>query len=402
MRYPSVPVIMYHSIGVVDKNWIWNYLTCPWELFQGHLRLLKRMNFHTISLQQLYDYMKSGVELHPNSILLTFDDGYLDNWVFAYPLLKKYDFKGTIFVSPEFVDPQDIVRKNLEDVWNNHETFENLETRGFLSWEEMKIMESEGVIDIQSHSMTHTWYFCKDEIIDFHYPGNNKYPWLFWNALSERKTYYLNENQEHFVPYGMPIYKYGRSLGVKKYFEDKDLNQYLVNFVKKQGNNFFKEQNWKDRLFQEVYLYRSEKESNGRYETDEEQEKRFEYELIECKKILENKLKKKVDFLCWAGGAYNDNALKIAKEGGYIASTLFYNDARKKNSFGEDPSEINRIGCVSAFYWRNRFISYTGPGFFIANIRYFQCAKIYLWVMRLYKIKYLFKFAIKKFLREKT
>lgn len=42
------------------------------------------------------------------------------------------------------------MRKNLEDVWNNNEPLENLQTSGFLSWEELKIMGEEGVIDIQS------------------------------------------------------------------------------------------------------------------------------------------------------------------------------------------------------------------------------------------------------------
>ncbi len=393
-----VPIVMYHSIGIVNKNWIWSFLTCPWELFEQHLICLKKYKMHTITLQQLYEYRKNNTEIFSNHVVLTFDDGYLDSWVFAYPLLKKYGFKGTIFVNPEFVDSRDIVRKNLDDVWHRGEPIERLETDGFLSWEEMRIMESEGIIDIQSHSMSHTWYFCGDEIIDFHSHGNNKYHWLFWNAYPERKSYYMNENQEHFVPYGTPIYKHGRSLGIRRYFEDKGLTQYLVNYAKEQGNNFFNRKDWKNELFNQVRFYKSKNEVKDRYETDEEQEERFKYELIESKRILEDKIKKKVNFLCWPGGAFNDKALKIAK-GGYIASTLFYNDAKRGNTFGEDPSEINRIGCVSAFYWHSKFISYTDPVFFIANIRYFQGSKIYLWIMRLYKIKYLFKFTIKKLFR---
>ncbi len=399
MKYPTVPVIMYHNIGIVNKTWIWWHLTCPWELFKQHLIYLKRFNMHTISLQQLYNYRKNNAELPQWPIVLTFDDGYLDNWVFAYPLLKKYGFKGTIFINPEFVDPRNIVRKNLYNVWDNNEIIENLETAGFLSWEEIKIMKSEGVIDIQSHSMSHTWFFCSDKIIDFHYPGNNQYPWLSWNANPERKSYYLNENQESFVPYGTPIYKNGKSLGIKRYFEDKELNEYLVNFVKEQESDFFKRKDWRSELFYKANVYKNEKGLKGRYETDEEQKKRFEYELIESKRILESKLTKKVNFLCWAGGAYNDDALRIAKRCGYISSTLFFDDKNKRNAFGENPAEINRIGCVSAFYRRNQFISYTEPGYFMANIRYFQGVKLYLWIMRLYKIKYLLKFVFNRFFK---
>jgi len=275
--------------------------------------------------------------------VLTFDDGYLDNWVFAYPLLKKYGFKGTIFVNPEFVAPRNIVRKNLDDVWHNSEALENLEIKGFLSWEEIKIMEAEGVMDIQSHSMTHTWYFCKNEIVDFHYPGNNKYPWLFWNWSPRSKHCYLNENQEHFVPYGTPIYNYGRSLGIKRYFEDEDFAKYIVNFVKRQGNDFFKRQDCKSKLFEQINFYKSKKELRGRYETDEEQKRRFKYELIESKRILEDKLRKKINFLCWPGGAKTDLSIEMAHEASYLASTYSAYRDGGQNIFSEDFYKIYRI-----------------------------------------------------------
>lgn len=387
MKHHAVPVIMYHSIGIVNSNWIWGHLTCPWKLFQQHLKWLKRMKICSISLKQLYDYKKDNIKLPLRAIILTFDDGYLDNWVFAYPLLKKYGFKGTFFVNPEFVDTRNIVRKNLEDVWNNSKPPENLETRGFLSWEEMKIMGEGGVIDIQSHSMTHTWYFCGDEIIDFHYPGNNKYPWHFWNTFSERKSSYLTGNQEHFVPYGTPIYKHDKSLQIRRYFEDKDLNKYLVDFVKKQGSNFFNEKDWKNKLFFQINLYKSKKKLKGRYETDEEQKNRFKHELIESKKILEDKLKKKIDFLCWPGGANTDLSIKMCLEADYLAYTYSAHKNIGNNKFSEDPAKIYRIGTPSI--QRKGRIYYLGGLAFILRFFAFKgyiIPKVIQKVMRLFII----------------
>lgn len=357
-RYHAIPVIMYHSIGIVNKDWFWGHLTCPWELFENHLRWLKRTGICTISLQELYEYKKKGISVPSRAIVLTFDDGYLDNWVFAYPLLKKYGFRGTIFVNPEFVDPRKIIRKNLENVWKKDIAIEELETLGFLSWDEIKIMETEGVIDIQSHTMSHTWYFCSDEIIDFHHPGNNKYPWIFWNACPDRKSYYLKENQEHFVPYGTPIYKNGRSLGIRRYYEDNALTNHLVEFVKIQGDNFFKIKDWKDKMFSQVNYYKSQNRLKGGYETDEEQKDRFRYELVECKKILETRLKKKINFLCWPGGANSDLSVKIGFEAGYLAYTCSADVGNGKNIFSEDPSIIYRIGAPNV-QWKG-MISYLG------------------------------------------
>lgn len=364
--------------------------------------MLRNENFQTVTLQELYDYMKNGTALPEKSIVLTFDDGYLDNWVYAYPLLKKYGFKGTIYVNPEFADSRDIVRKNLEDIWYHGHSFNELETTGFLSWEEMRIMEREGIMDIQAHSMSHTWYYCEDEIVDFHCPGNRKYPWLFWNANPRRKSYYLSENQETYVPYGTPVYKSGRSLGIRRYFQDMELDEYIVKYAEKEGIEFFKRKDWKDILFKEAESYRFCKKSNGRYETDSEQDERYRYELIECKKLLEERLKKEVKFLCWAGGALNDKALKIAYEAGYISTTRYFDEPGKKNETDEDPSAINRISCESAFFLNNKFISFSEPEMLFSRIRYFQGSGIHLWIMRIYKIKYLANFFARRLFKGGT
>lgn len=345
MKSSLIPVITYHSVGIVNKKWIWRHLTCRWELFRRHLKWLKIMKFHTLSLQQLCDYKKYNVKLYKNPVVITFDDGYLDNWIFAYPLLKKFGFKGTVLVNPEFVDPRNIVRKNLDDVWNKRGDLENLEFKGFLSWPEIKIMEAEGVMDIQSHSMSHTWYFCDNKIIDFHYPGNNKYPWLFWNVSPKRKYLYLNENQEHFVPYGTPIYNHGRSLAIKRYFENDNFTKFIVDFVEKQGNDFFNKRDWKAKLFEQINFNKSQNKLKGRYETDEEQKRRFEYELIESRKILADRLGKKINFLCWPGGAKTDLSIKMSHEAGYLAFTYSAHKGEKKNIYSEDFSRIPRISA---------------------------------------------------------
>src|SRR4030042_2945185 len=136
-----VPVLMYHSVGVQNPKWIWNFLTIPLKIFEDHLRTLKTKGFNTIDLTQLYDYVGKGKSIPSNSIVLTFDDGYLDNWVYAYPLLKKYGFKGTIFVNPQFVDPTEEYRPSIEDVWAGKAREEDLISHGFLSWREMREME---------------------------------------------------------------------------------------------------------------------------------------------------------------------------------------------------------------------------------------------------------------------
>ena len=382
-RYPNVPVIMYHSVGYPRKDWIWSFVTCPLDVFfEGQMRALHRKGFNTISLQQLYGYMKEGIKLPKNPVVLTFDDGYLDNWVFAYPLLMKYGFKGTIYVNPEFVEPQNIIRKNLEDVWRGEAKIDELENIGYLSWREMKEMEKEGIMDIQSHTMTHTWYPISSKIIDFRHPGD-PYIWMTWNNNPTEKPFLQIDDEKSFN-YGDPVYQHGRAIGIRRYFPDENLKEDMISYVKeKGGKDFFGYENWREELFKVARRYKEENQVNGRYETEDEYEERVYYELRKSKEIIENKLDKEVKFLCWPGGAVTDKALKIALDVGYISSTagkdIQHERKYLRNRYGEDPSRINRMGPV--LYWDGiegfgSKIKYKNGFYFVLSLYQFQGRKI--------------------------
>ena len=338
---PKVPVIMYHSVGHPNKNWIWSFLTCPVDVFEKQIKSLFKKGFNTIGLQELYNYMKYGESLPPKPIVLTFDDGYLDNWVYAYPILKKYGFTGTIYVNPEFVDPTIEYRPNLEDVWLGKVSKNALIDKGFLSWEEMRKMEEDGIMDMQSHALTHTLYFNSDKIIDFRHPGD-KYIWIDWNEYPEKKYNYINENSPK--KYGMPVYSYGEALVVRRYFPDQELEQTLNNYVKMNGEeDFFNRPNWKEELFKLVDEYKKTHDIFDRFESKEEYEERVKNELMLSKKIVEKKFKKQVKFLCWPDGACNETTLRLSSEVGYISSTFTSKDRGGKNVFGENPVRIKRM-----------------------------------------------------------
>lgn len=339
----AVPVLMYHSVGIPNPKWIWNFLTVPYQIFEDHLRTLKTKGFNTIDLTQLYDYVGEGKPIPTNSIVLTFDDGYLDNWVFAYPILKKYGFKGTIFVNPEFVDPTKEYRLNLEDVWNGKVKEEHLKPHGFLSWRELREMEKDGVMDVQSHGMTHTWYFTSPDIIDFRHP-RDPYVWMNWNKDISRKHKYLTENQDDLLELGAPVYKHEKSLVARRYFPDASLNETVIRYVKKNGGkDFFRNKSWREQLFKSVENYKNRNILKDGYESEEEQVKRFEWELKEARTILERELNKRINFLCWPGGGYTSQSRNIANKY-YLSTTLASKDqSLNRNILGEDPKEIKRM-----------------------------------------------------------
>ena len=89
MTSPSVPILAYHSIADPHHH-LYAHLSLPLEIFERQLRYLRRHAFEAVTLRQVFEYLRDGTPLPPRAVALTFDDGYLDNWVFAFPLLKKY------------------------------------------------------------------------------------------------------------------------------------------------------------------------------------------------------------------------------------------------------------------------------------------------------------------------
>jgi peptidoglycan/xylan/chitin deacetylase (PgdA/CDA1 family) len=342
----NVSVLMYHSISD-NWQWLWGHLSCPVKVFEDHVRTLASRGFATVSLQELYEHGRYNSALPEKPIVLTFDDGYLDNWVYAFPILKRYGFKGTIFVNPDFVDPTDKIRPNLDDVAARRVAASSLDDTGFLSWAEMSAMEACGVMDIQSHAMTHTWYFSDDGIVDFHHPGD-PYPWLAWNVRPERKYLWLNEDQSLFVPLGAPVYAHDKSLVTRRYFPDPRLADFLTEQVVSLGGDaFFQRQDWRDTLLNSSSQYLSQHQLDGHWESEEQYKARVRYELGTSKDIIEANLRKRVDFLCWPGGGYNDTTECMAREVGYLAMTLSSRDPQRSRP---DPAYISRWGVPTLPY----------------------------------------------------
>ncbi|MBX4263459.1 polysaccharide deacetylase family protein [Clostridium estertheticum] len=124
----KIPILMYHSISYEKEN----ILRVPKEKFRNQMKYLKDNNYTTLTLDELYSYMKTGKDLPSKPIVITFDDGYKDNYTNAYPILKEFKLKATIFVITNTID---------------HE-------KDYLTSAEIKLMDSNN-IRIESHTSSH-------------------------------------------------------------------------------------------------------------------------------------------------------------------------------------------------------------------------------------------------------
>lgn len=98
----NIPVLLYHHIipeeDLIPYNWLNNQSVISEENFSDQMTYLHENGYYTASLDELEGFIKGELILPKNTVVITFDDGYLSNARFAYPIMKEYGFKGAIFM----------------------------------------------------------------------------------------------------------------------------------------------------------------------------------------------------------------------------------------------------------------------------------------------------------------
>ena len=162
MLYNSIPVVMYHHIAPTDRD-----LNVSPEIFESHLQTLYNKGWKTLSGEEFLFFLQHKKEKPRKCVLLTFDDGFADNYVYAYPLLKKYNMKAMLFVATDFIEDAEIKRdpfvpRTHSDAWKLAFTEQRPEV--MCTWKELEEMDKSGTFDIQSHGMSHkTPYYIQQK-----------------------------------------------------------------------------------------------------------------------------------------------------------------------------------------------------------------------------------------------
>ncbi len=141
----ELPIIGLHAIE--DK------IDIPIELstdnFDYLCRTLKQFGFETITFKDLLDYIDFGYALPEKSVIITSDDGYADLYTNAFPILKKYNYKMTVFIVTDAIKESENQR-----LTNYFDSDRNVPVRPMLIWPEIKEMDGYGC-EFLSHSANH-------------------------------------------------------------------------------------------------------------------------------------------------------------------------------------------------------------------------------------------------------
>lgn len=267
----GIPVLMYHHVNPEG-----DFINVKPRLFEAQIKYLKESGYTPLDSTELLEIL-SGARITPEKpIVITFDDGWLNNWTFAFPVLEKFGLKAVIFVVTSLIHDDGRRMRSDEGPVNGlplHRDCQRMIEAGsarevMLSWKEIREMEASGLIDIQSHTHTHKR----------------------WDKL----------------------------------YPDK-----------------------KERM---VVL--SE-------------------ELKTSKEIIEHKLSKPCNALCWPWGIYDDEYIEAAKAAGY---NLLFTTEKGANTSASEPWRIKRlvIGNIGTFALRKKLFIFSREWLSRVYLKYFK------------------------------
>ena len=156
---PNVPVLMYHHVHPAG-----GMIAVTPEVFEQQIAGLARAGYTSLSAQQFADYLAGGT-VPEKSVLITFDDGYLNNWTYAHPVLQRYGMKAILFLITGWLGQGDVRPYEGQGLpvphSPDHHESKRLVAAGrtdevMLRWSEVRAMLAAGTFEVHSHTHTHT------------------------------------------------------------------------------------------------------------------------------------------------------------------------------------------------------------------------------------------------------
>jgi peptidoglycan/xylan/chitin deacetylase (PgdA/CDA1 family) len=154
----GIPALMYHHVNPAGSS-----INVTPGNFDRQMRFLKENGYQTLHTGEFLDVINGQRQIPKKAVIITFDDGWLDNWIYAFPILKKYGLKAVVFVITSLIADKGKRQRTDEGTPSglpSHKECRKMIEAGLasevmLSWEELREMENSGLVDVQSHTHAH-------------------------------------------------------------------------------------------------------------------------------------------------------------------------------------------------------------------------------------------------------
>ncbi|MFV0497094.1 MAG: polysaccharide deacetylase family protein [Candidatus Fimivivens sp.] len=133
----ELPIIMYHSV-LKDKSLAGSYTVSP-ETIESDFAYIKAHGYTTMFVSELADAVLKGQALPEKPIIITFDDGYLNNMTYVLPLLEKYDMRAVVSVVGSYSECY-AQKPDPNPAY------------AYLCWKDINVLSDSGRFEIGNHS----------------------------------------------------------------------------------------------------------------------------------------------------------------------------------------------------------------------------------------------------------
>lgn len=169
----AIPVLMYHHVSPNP-----GLVTVSPETFQAQMRHLSEAGYTTLAAADFLELLQGTGKQVRKPVLITFDDGFLDNYVYAFPVLQSFGLRAGIFAVTGWIGEGE-VRPCSGDAKEvslpptpSHKACKAAVRNGqaddvMLRWSEIRRMQAAGVVEVHSHTHSHVRW-------DQQYPDTNQ------------------------------------------------------------------------------------------------------------------------------------------------------------------------------------------------------------------------------------
>lgn len=140
-----VPILTYHYIAnnPNPKDRARNALSVPPDKFEAQMLYLAQNGYTPITLDTLYGIYSKQTTAPVKPVVLTFDDGYIDFYTIAFPILRRFNFHAVSFI------PTGLIGGSY-----------------YMNWNQIKEMASSGLVTFESHTVSHSYLPSFNQLLD--------------------------------------------------------------------------------------------------------------------------------------------------------------------------------------------------------------------------------------------
>lgn len=371
----SLPVPLYHyisrSVGAIN--------VFP-ENFEAQCRGMAAAGYKGVSLERAAEYLLHGAPLPKKSVLITFDDGFLDNLVHGLPSLERHGHAATVFAVAQRLEqasqlpsppPAEVDAPFVRNTLGERERRDL-----FMTWEQARQAEGSGVMTIAAHSLTHAPVWG---VPDLHRLRQSPDDLELLRPGARNRTF---DRPAPFA-WGLPRLPELPGLANRGFLISEELLGVAREHVPQPDGPdgpggpdgdlrpvaaFFEDAGGVAALRQALLALPDS--AWGRLETEEEYRRRVYEDLRGCRELLEARLGIGAGMelsrrcLAWPWGKYSPAALEMAREAGFrVFFATSFGPNFPGNSAGGNPEHVHRFKArdKSAAWLRSRLWIYSRP-----------------------------------------